>query len=198
MKNGLLVLNIVLLILVGVLFYWHFSSKEKVAAINSRGTDSSSGQHNHFSIAYFDMDSINNSFAMIKDVKNELSKREQSYTTDLSRLEKSIYDKANEYQSQASTMSQVQSEQATNDINQRRKNYENQKARYEQEFQDFNFRKTQEVKGMIENFLKDYNKDKGYTYIFSYEPGFIYYKDTMYNITGDVLRGLNDIYSKKK
>jgi outer membrane protein len=56
----------------------------------------------------------------------------------------------------------------------------------------------QDVKTKIENFLKEYNKTKGYSYILAYEPGIIYYRDSTLNITDDLVKGLNEQYSKKK
>jgi outer membrane protein len=58
--------------------------------------------------------------------------------------------------------------------------------------------KMQDVKTKIENFLKEYNKTKGYAYILAYEPGIIYYRDSTLNITDDLVKGLNEQYSKKK
>jgi outer membrane protein len=56
----------------------------------------------------------------------------------------------------------------------------------------------QELKNKIEEFLKEYNKTKNYSYIVSYEQGIFYYKDTVYNITSEVISGLNEIYKLKK
>ncbi|HYK54874.1 MAG TPA: hypothetical protein VEV15_00215, partial [Flavisolibacter sp.] len=67
MKNGLLILNIVLLILVGVLFYLHFSSKNKPATPAKKVDVASSNTGTDFRIAYFELDSVSNSFAMVKD-----------------------------------------------------------------------------------------------------------------------------------
>ena len=56
-----------------------------------------------------------------------------------------------------------------------------------------------DVRNKIEDFLKQYNKDKGYAFILSYEPGFmLYYKDSAYDITSDVINGLNAEYKAKK
>jgi outer membrane protein len=56
-----------------------------------------------------------------------------------------------------------------------------------------------ELRKQVEEYLKDYNKSKKYAYILSYEPGFIiYYKDSAYNITGDLITGLNEQYKSKK
>ncbi len=54
----------------------------------------------------------------------------------------------------------------------------------------------EDILSRIQNFLKDYNKDGRYSYIFSYEPGFMFYKDSTLNITPDVITGLNNLYSE--
>ena len=94
-------------------------------------------------------------------------------------------------------MTQVQSEMATRDMMQLQQNMQSRKQQLDQEYQDFYMRKMKEVKTRIEDYLKEYNAKKGYTYIFAYEPGLFYYRDTTYNITGDVLKGLNEQYKKK-
>ncbi len=55
------------------------------------------------------------------------------------------------------------------------------------------------VRNKIENYLKEFNKEKGYAFIMSYEPGFmLYYRDSTYDITNDVINGLNEEYKKVK
>jgi outer membrane protein len=56
-----------------------------------------------------------------------------------------------------------------------------------------------DVRNKIEDYLKEYNKQKGYAFILSYEPGFmLYYKDSIYDITNDIITGLNAEYEKNK
>ena len=197
MKNGILVLNAVLLVLVGVLFYLHFSSNGK-ATPKKNVANAPVEKSEEFKIAYFEMDSLESSFEMVKDVKSELGKKEASINGELERLERTYRNKAAQYQSQAQTMTQVQSEMATRDMMQLQQNMQSRKQQLDQEYQDFYMRKMKDVKTKIEDYLKEYNTSKGYTYIFAYEPGLFYYRDTAYNITGDVVKGLNDQYKKKK
>lgn len=195
MNKGLLIFNIILLLLVGVLFYLFFSTKkDRGSAVVSHPPVNKSGGSQ---IAYFEMDSVTNAFTLVNDIKVTLEKTEQDYSNELARMEKEIMNKAREYQSQQN-MSQVQSEIATNDIRERQKKYEDKKAEYEQRYQDMHIAKRLEVRTKIEEFLKEFNKNKTYTYIFSNEPGFIYYHDTVYNITADLIKGLNEKYVKKK
>ncbi len=198
MKNGLLILNIVLLILVGVLFYLHFSSKNKPATPAKKVDVASSNTGTDFRIAYFELDSVSNSFAMVKDVKNELSREEDKMNAEMNQWQKRYNDKLSKYQSQAQQMNQIESENANRDMLQMQETIRNKKQELDQRYQNMYMQKMQEVKTKIENFLKEYNKTKGYSYIFSNEAGFMYYRDTAYDITKDVLKGLNEQYSKKK
>ena len=65
------------------------------------------------------------------------------------------------------------------------------KQNLDQEYSEFTVKKMKDIKGRIEEFLKEYNKNKQYSYIVSYEQGLFYYKDSVYNITNDVIKGLN-------
>lgn len=198
MKNTSLILNVVLLIAVGVLFYLHFSSGKKSTSLVNTSAKKDTSVTGSFRIAYFEMDSVESSFKMVKDVTSELNQKEQVLTSTLAKAEKALYDKAGEYQSRASSMSQTESEVATNDMAQRRKTFEDQKQNAQQEYQNLSFKKTNEIKQTIQDFLKEYNLSKGYSYIISNEAGFMYYKDSTYNITADLIKGLNEKYSKKK
>ena len=195
MKNGILIFNIVLLILVGVLFYLHFAQGDKGVKSNTNANVSSNP--GDFKIAYFEMDSIENSFAMVKDVKAELSKKEETINNELERLEKNYRNKITKYQAQGASMTQVQSEMAQRDVMQLQQNIQSRRQQLEQEYQELQMRKLKDVKTKIEDFLKEYNKDKRYSYILSYEPGLFYYRDSAYNITSDVITGLNSRYDKK-
>jgi outer membrane protein len=65
------------------------------------------------------------------------------------------------------------------------------------EFQEEQVRKLQDVKKKIEDFLKAYNQQKGYSLILNNYPDLIYYKDPAYDITADLVQGLNNMYKKK-
>lgn len=197
MKNGILILNMILVVLVGILFYLHFSSNGNTSKKTEPKVNQSVSSKD-FRIAYFEMDSLENSFAMVKDVKAELSRKEEQINSELERLEKSYRNKVAQYQSQGATMTQVQSEAAQRDVMQMQQNIQNRKQALDQEYQDYYMRKMKDVKTKIEDFLNAYNDQKKYSYIFAYEPGLFYYRDTAYNITNDVIKGLNAGYSSRK
>ena len=193
MKNALLGLNVILLVSVAVLFYWHFSSKAttpKVEAIRTESVPSTG-----FKIGYFEMDSLENHFGMVREIQAELTQRDEANAKAKMKLRQDYQNKVNSYQQKQ--MSQVQSENATKDIQNLETNIRNQMQAMDQDLQDFSIRKQSEVKAKIEDFLKDWNKTKGYSFIFAYEPGFMFYRDSIYNITQDLIKGLNEKYPSK-
>ena len=202
MKNGLLILNAILAIAVAYLLYSHFNSKKSNAAsVNEKNPVKDTLYDSPpFSIAYFEMDSIEANFDMVKDVKAELSKKEESINTELDKMDKSYREKVNNYQqkARAQSMTQVQSEMATQDLMNAQDEIKNRKQALDQDYNDFMVRRMKDVKNKIEEFLKEYNKTRNYSYIVSYEQGLFYYKDTLYNITADVVKGLNAMYGSKK
>jgi outer membrane protein len=196
LKNSLLALNIVLLILIVVLFYLHFSSSKTSETKAAASTDIKA--NGSFKIAYFEMDSIENNYEYLKDVRNELKAKEQGLTTQLNQMKNRYMDKVNKFQQEAQTMTQERQGAIQQDLLQEQKVLANKEQAMGHDLQDASFKKMQEVNKTIEGFLKDFNKDKTYSYILAYQPGTIYYKDTTYDVTSAVLRGLNDTYKKKK
>jgi outer membrane protein len=197
MKNDLLVLNVILFISVAILFYLHFNSGSPQSNKQSSNKTTATADSD-FRIAYFEMDSLENSFTMVKDVKTELGRKEDAINGELGRLEKAYQNKIAQYQAQGATMNQVQSEMAQKDVMQMQQNMQNRKQALDKEYQDHYMRKMKDVKTKIEDFLKEFNNQKNYSFILASDPGLFYYRDTTYNITSELIKGLNQQYNKKK
>jgi outer membrane protein len=195
MKNILLALNIVLVLAVATLFYLHFSGSKKTTTTSQVADTQPAGS---FKIAYFDMDSIEANYDYLKDVRNELKGKEQSLTNQLNQLRSRYMDKVNKYKQEAQTMTQERQSVIENELMNEQKMLGNKEQSMGIELQDASFKKMQDVNRTIESFLKEYNKDKGYSYILAHQPGQIYYKDPRFDITSDLVKGLNDSYKSKK
>lgn len=200
MKKGLLIWNVLLTLIAGYLLVMHFSSGK----INSTGgktiANDTSRIHKDFRIAYFEMDSVEANFEMVKDVKAELSKKEDAINAELEGLSRKFQQRYNYFQGQAQggTMTAQQQEEASQELKGMDEQIKARKQNLDQEYSDFSFKKTKDVKTKIEEFLKEYNKTKNYSYIVSLEQGLFYYRDSVYNITDDVIKGLNIRYKSSR
>jgi len=195
-RNLSLALNIVLLVLVGILFYLHFSSDKKTAAPAAAVADSAPA--GAFRIAYFDMDSIERNYDYLKNVKDQLKAKETELSSQLNTLKNRYMNKVTKFQQEAQTMTQERQGAMQQDLMQEQKVIQNKEQAINSELQDESFKKMQSVNKTIEDFLKEFNKNNEYAYILGYQSGTIYYKDTRYDITDAVLKGLNESYKNKK
>jgi outer membrane protein len=196
MKNISTILSILALVLIGVLFYLHFSNgeKPKKAAVTADKTES-----NSFAVAYFDIDSLQEHYEYFKDVSGDIKKKETAMNAELNDLSNKAQRTIRKWQEKGNNITQAEGEQAQREVGLLQQQYQQRKGELEQEMQKLQVDRMTELRKQVEEFLKEYNKSKKYSYILSYEPGFIiYYKDSAYNITGDLITGLNTQYKDKK
>ena len=195
MKNFTLGLNIVLVLAVAVLFYLHFTSSKPITSSANTSKAFTSGS---FRIAYFESDSIQSQFEYFNEVKSELDAKAQVNSKLLGDLKNTFASKYQELQKAAPSLSQAELANKQQELMQMEKAFQGKEKMMGDEMQDEQFKKLQDVKKKIEDYLKEYNKDKGYAFIFSSSPDLMYLKDSVYDITPDVIKGLNSLYKKKK
>lgn len=192
MKNLSYVLNAILFVLVGVLFYLHFAGSAALGAKGAApGTDSAANAP--LRIAYVNIDSLESQYSYFQEKKAELEKKQESIQNDLSSRARSLQNELAELQKKAPTLTQAQGEAAQQGLMKKQQALQQREQQLRQEYlqqqQDFNV----ELHRRLDSFLNAYNADKGYSYIFSYSEGIseILYKDSAFDITADVIRGLN-------
>lgn len=194
MKNFITGLSVATAIGVAVLFYLHFSSSKTPSTVAGSSTNTNAGG---FRIAYFESDSIQNNFEYFKEVRSALQVKDQANAKQLNELKNVFTNKYQELQRIGQNLSQAELASKQQELVQMERTYQGKEQMMAQEMQDESFKKLQDVKKKIEDFLKEYNKDKGYAYIFSSAPEFMYLKDSAFNITDDLVKGLNKLYPKK-
>jgi outer membrane protein len=197
MKQLSLIFNIVLLVLVGYLYYLHFSNNKKPVknVQESTVTQVNTGSAR---VAYLDLDSLQNNYGYYKKIKTEFEKKQEASNNEITNLQKRYQSRAMQLQQKGPTMNQQEQDAAMKEINQMQETLAEKKQSLDNELFNYNSKMKDDILKKIQDFLKDYNKDKRFDYIFSYEPGFMFYKDSTLDITRDVVTGLNDAYSKAK
>lgn len=197
MNRGMLVWNGLLTLVCGFLLYNTWPAKGASASPSSGRANVTQGD---FRMAYFEMDSIAAHFEMVKELKSEMTKREDAINAELEGLGKTMQQKLNYYQQQATSgaLSQEQSDAASREMRTLDDNLKSRKQTLESDYSDYVLRRQNEIKSKIEQYLKEYNQKSAFTYIVSYEPGLFYYKDSAYNITQDLINGLNSQYKSQK
>jgi outer membrane protein len=195
MKNALYIINVILVIAVGVLFYLFLTEKKSNSSSIVRSSTWTDTTKTPTRIAYFEWDSIENQ-KFYKEMQEELNRKKEDVDKQKMKLGQVYQQRLDGYNKKE--MSQVESERATQDMRDLEQNLRSQADKLDQDLNDYVLRKKVDFNDKIRNFLKEYNQDKKFSYIIANEPGFIFYRDSAFNITKDVVAGLNQIFSKKK
>ena len=104
-----------------------------------------------------------------------------------------------ELQQKGASMSQAEGEAAQRQLQNMDKDFREREAQLQNNLQNKQMDLMKTLRQDIEAYLGQFNKQKEYAYIFSYEPGLLlYYRDSLYDITNDVVRGLNEQYKGQK
>lgn len=198
-KNILLVVNALLVIAVAFLLYKQFTEDKKApAGAVQAGSVKEPVTGKNLVFAYIDTDSIQVKYELAKVVQNEIKRKESAITAEMERLEKNYKNKIAGYQQRQASMSPEQMEAAGREVQGMQQQIMEKKQSLTEDFNNFIASKNMSVMNEIKDYLKEYNANGRYSFIFSYEPGLFYYKDSAFDITSDVLHGLNDQYRNKK
>jgi len=190
MKSNPWIVNGVLAVAIIVLYVLHFSESNtpiKSAALTGGGVK----------VAYFEIDSIQNNYNLFKEVKAALQAKDLENAKQLTGLKNAFALKYQDLQKNGQYLSQAEVGARQQELAQLEKNYTNREQQLSAELQEESFKKLQEVKKKIEAFLVNYNKNKTFAYILASNSDLMYYKDTAYDITEDIVKGLNSEYKSK-
>lgn len=199
MKNISLILNVILFILVGVLFYLQFTEKKGSSAvpqvIKTDGKSVTVPQ-----IAYIDIDSFQANYDYFKTGKTKLEAKQKSMESELERSMSAFQAEYNSLVQKAQTMTEEEGMAAQQKLAEKQQKIEERKQSMEMQFMketsDFNI----ELQERIIAYLKKYNANGAYTYILPYsrETINLLYVNDAYNITTEVLKGMNEEYKTNK
>jgi outer membrane protein len=202
MKKAQVVLNVILVVLIAVLFFLYFSGRRKecMATANCSVTKDSMGGAKHPTIAYFELDSLNNQVTFIGDKKKELDAEQKGIESDYENSYRQLEAEKNNFLKRGSAITQPEAEAFQEKLVQQQQQVEADKQSRSQKLAEKGAKIMEDVQSKLKDFLDDYNKDKRYTYIFATGTGldYMFYKDSTLNITNDIVKGLNDKMNNSK
>lgn len=193
MKNLSVILNAVLFIAVGVLFYLHFSSgKQKPEIIQSNTAASGSGN----TVAYIVEDTLINHYAMFRDLAARLDKKQQDLEAAYQTRANNLQNEIDNYRKRAPSMAPRDAQNMEEQLMQKQQNLYQYQQSLSQEMMDEQQKLNDQLYRKVSDFLKGYAYRNGYDVVLNYKrgSGMLYGKD-MLDITDDVVRGLNAEYT---
>ncbi len=195
MKYSSTIISLVALVSVGILAIVLVNQAGQLKKISS---EEKKVAPSSFRIGYFDMDTLEAHYDYFKDAQGIAKTKEAAMNSELTGMESTYQKKIQEWRAKGNTMTQAESEQAQQEYQAMQQNMQSRKDALQQEL----YKKTEDmrtsIRKTIEEYVKEFNKQRTYAFIFAYDPSsYIYYRDTIYNITSDLLDGLNAAYKKK-
>ena len=198
MNKIALVISILALALGGVSLYLNTKGDRPKKLASKERSSADSGAAPQFTMAYFEMDSLENNYEYVKDIRATLKQKEENMNRELQSMGTKFRQEMAAWQQKGSAISQEESEQMNRRYQQMNEAYAKKEQDLKEALGEESQKKLMDVNKRISDFLKEYNKTKGYTYIITNEQSLIYYKDSVYDITADVLQGLNERYNATK
>jgi outer membrane protein len=199
MKKFFIVSNIVLIVAVIILFFLQFGGKQKSTShhvVTSK--DTTGGIHEAQRIAYFEMDSIDDSYKYMKDAKESLIKKNKQVEDQINDLRKEVAAKIQEANQKGPSMSQAEQVAYSKEIDDLTKKNQDKAQRLGQSLSMERDVQLQKVRNKIQQYLKQYAQEQGYSYIVgTNENDNFYYKDSTLDITAELLSALNAEYDKE-
>ncbi|WP_298615656.1 OmpH family outer membrane protein [uncultured Odoribacter sp.] len=200
MKNYSIVLNVILLIAVAVLYILHFTGNRENAPV--RTSMEGNGTVNGTKIVYVNTDTLLNNYLLSIELNEAFLKKQEERRTELNLKAKQLDQQANEFQRKLENngfISRERAEAARQEIldkNQRLQMLQQDMTeKMLKEQSDLNKRLFES----ITSFLTEYNKEKGYDIVLSTVlAGNVLYAESGFDITGDVVKRLNEKYNQKK
>lgn len=150
-------------------------------------------------IAFVESDSIDSLYQFSKDCRNILTKKQQNIEATLNQrgqaFQSAYQNFVQKAQSNQLTQEQGQAQQAA--LQRQQQQLQELSQRLQAELQEETARYAQAINDSVQHYLKAFNKDRKYGLIFLKVGNNLLYADQAYNITKDVIAGLNKAYKTK-
>lgn len=165
---------------------------EKPAAAASAGTD--------MKIAFIEVDSIMSQYKFCKEYSAILEKKGQNIQNTISSKGRSLQNAVAKFQQdiQNNKYTQQQAEAVQAGLQKQDADLRELQQRLGAEFQAETDKFNKALRDSIQHYLAIYNKDKKYSLILSKAGDNILYADKAYDITNEVISGLNKAYKPAK
>jgi outer membrane protein len=197
MKGSSTVVSIIALIAVAVLYVLHFTAKSPE---EEKRTDKETvvSESSSLRIAYVKADSIILNYDLAQDLHDEFTKRQEAYNSDFGSKRQSFEREAAAFQEKLQRGGFLTEQRAIQERD-RLVGKEQEILQMDQELSgklaELQAANNQQILDSLLGFLEEINKDKKYDYIFNGAEVLV--GNEAHNITSEVLKGLNEKYTKK-
>jgi outer membrane protein len=196
MKNLSLILNAVLLVAVGILFFLHFSGNKAATGGADAGTSTIPSD---LRIAYINSDSVLQHYEYLKanrvTIEEKTKKIEQEYRNRAQGLQNEI----TAYQRNVNNMTLGQVKAVEEDLGKKQQNLQMYQQSISQQLMQEEAKLNKDLYDRVTTYLKKYAKEKNLHVVLKYDPtsDLLFAGDAL-DVSQDVIKGLNADYQVEK
>mgnify|MGYP003541700753 CR=1 FL=1 len=195
MKNLSVVLNVILVLAVGFLYYYDFSGKKTEAVAAKLGNSYMGPDSNGYRppLAYVELDSLNENITYIKERRKELEAEMKKIEQDQEDGYRGLQAQKDNFLKKGAAITEEEAQIFQGKLIDQQQKIDSRKQELSQKLNEKSFGIMEDIQKKLKEFLTEYNKDKKYMYIFTTGTGLDYmvFKDSTLNITNDVIKGMN-------
>jgi outer membrane protein len=198
MKNLSVVLNIVLVIAVGILYFLHFQGKGNVVAQSSDQTPKDLPVVSS-SIVFVNSDSLLEQYEYYKSKKREFESAQEKIKQELKVQGERLQQEIELYQKQAIGMTDMEKMQKEEQLGMRQQQLMKRKDELLSNLDDEQAKTSEELYQRLSQYLRKYNADRNYSFVLGFQKGggILFANDSL-NITSQVIEGLNKEYLEQQ
>ncbi len=193
MKNLSLILNAVLLVAVGVLFYFHFAGTKP--ATSEAGT----GFTGELKIAYINSDSVLKHYDYLEANKKVLEEKTKKLEAEYRNRAMGLQNEITSYQRNVTSMTMGQVKAVEEDLGKKQQNLQLYQQSLGQQLAEEEGKLNKELYDRITAFCKKYGTENGYQIVLKFDPSSdVLFAGEALNISDAVTKGLNEEYAAEK
>lgn len=146
-------------------------------------------------IAYVNIDSLEANYLYLKDKQKEMEQKQKNIQNELQRMNTQFQNKLANMQKKYNdgTLTADEAEKTEKELASMQERFERRQIEAQNEMLSLQETLLMDLQDRLHSFIKEYNADKKYAYVLSYgSGGSILYADPQYDITADVIKGMNE------
>ena len=190
MKNISLALNAVLLVAVGVLYYFQFSGSKSGSPSESMGAPSK--------IAFINSDTVLKYYEFTKVNVGKLEEKGKRIEQDLKNRAISLQGEIENYQRTRNSLTIGQAQAIEEDLGKKQQNFQMYQQSAAQQMDEDQNKMSLELYQKVTQFLDKYGKEKGLQFVLKFNPSsdLLFASDSL-DISKSVIEGLNASYKNE-
>lgn len=202
MKQVYPVLQWILLAAVAGLYVLHFTggSKKQASTPKASVQTANPAAKAGITIAYFDMDSLNEQIPYVRDQRKALESEQEAIANEYESAYRSMENEKNNFLKKGESITQQEAEAFQEKLMRRQQDVENNKQTKAQQLARKGAQVMEDMQKELKAFLAEYNHEQKFAFIMatSASMDMFFYKDSALDITQDVIAGMVEKLAQKK